>query len=243
MKKIVIASLVLLAVYFSAGMPGVKALDGAAAVRAETTAVDAAKDMDGSPAEVIAPKSEGNAAKTVEALKVSAAEAEEESFRARNYIFIGDSRTVNLSLADTDYTNLSFLCKESMAYNYMTKIFPKALEQCDPDKENIIVSWFGINNVGEIIKYVQYYNTVSLPDNVRLVVLSITDGYSGRKPIGIDEFNGLMQDNAENYTYVDITDKVGNGKQINVTDSARLHYTTNADELLQVIINKLKKIN
>lgn len=164
----------------------------------------------------------------------------EELKKDMKYIFIGDSRTVNLKNDSKAFPDLEFICKEGASYSYMRRIFSNALNKCEDDKENIIVSWFGINNVGEINKYVNFYNTVELPENVRLVVVSLTSGYDYTgKFINIGDFNGIMQDNAENYTYVDITDYVGKGKSLDVTDGSKLHYTSNADKVLKVIMDKL----
>lgn len=168
----------------------------------------------------------------------------DENEKERNYIFIGDSRTVNISTESSKYKNTKFFCQQGATYPFMTKAFGKALFHCEEGKENIIVSWFGINNPDECAKYVKYYNTVKLPENVKLIVMSITDGYdSNGRAIEIEDFNGIVQDNAENYKYLDITDKIGNGKELNVTDSARLHYTKNADKVFRVIMEKLEAMN
>lgn len=167
----------------------------------------------------------------------------EKKKKERKYIFIGDSRTLNLSTEKSKYKDTDFFCKVGASYRYMQKAFNMALIHCDKEKENVIVSWFGINNPMEVKKYITYYNTVSLPENVKLVVLSITDGCDSKgRAIEIEEFNGLVQDNAENYKFLDITDKVGNGKELNVTDAARLHYTKNADKVLKVIMDKLSDL-
>lgn len=167
----------------------------------------------------------------------------EKKKKERKYIFIGDSRTVNLSTEKKRYSNTDFFCKVGATYPYMQKAFETALTHCDKEKENIIVSWFGINNPTEVKKYITYYNTVLLPDNVKLVAMSITDGCDSRgRAIEIEEFNGLVQDNAENYSFLDITDKVGNEKELNVTDAAKLHYTKNADKVLAVVMEKLSNL-
>lgn len=164
--------------------------------------------------------------------------------KSRNYIFIGDSRTVNISIEDKNYENVKFFCQKGATYSFMTKAFNKALVNCEKDKENVIVSWFGINNITEVNKYIRYYNTVSLPENVRLVVMSLTDGRDSKgRAINIEDFNGIVQDNAENYKFLDLTDRIGTGKELDVTDSAKLHYTKNADKVFAVIMEKLEALS
>lgn len=164
--------------------------------------------------------------------------------KPRNYIFIGDSRTVNISTEDKNYENVKFFCQQGATYSFMTKAFQKALANCEKGKENIIVSWFGINNITEVNKYIRYYNTISLPENVRLVVMSLTDGRDSKgRAINIEDFNGIVQDNAENYKFLDLTDRIGTGKELDVTDSAKLHYTKNADKVFAVIMEKLEALS
>lgn len=163
--------------------------------------------------------------------------------KEKKYFFIGDGRTVHLSVAGKQTEDTEFFCRKEADYQYMVQVFKEVLERCDEERENIIVSWFGMKDPEEVEEYSRFYNNVMLPEHVKLTVLSLTDGYDDRLlSFKINSFNKVMEENARNYKFIDLTDEIGKGKEIDVTDKQKRYYSKNSDEVFRVILGKLEEI-
>ena len=131
-------------------------------------------------------------------------------------IFIGDSRFVgmnNICKMDSN-ENTYVIAKVGEGYNYLvTTAIPKIEEimtsNTDVEKWNII-SGFGINDLGNLNKYIEAYENMKY-DNAKLILVSVNpvEYHSSITNNAVEQFNNAIQ-SIDGIEYIDTYNMVVN---------------------------------
>lgn len=159
--------------------------------------------------------------------KVSANVTAEEN---RGYIFIGDSRTVGMdSACDVGgHANVFVIARTNTGYDYLVSVVDSgvdSIKRAHPEYEIwTIVSNFGVNDLDNLDKYIDYYK--SLSDDFVFVSVNPVVGHPYISNSMIHEFNASMR---EEFSYID-TNMVLNHRGFNAYDG--VHYSTETYSLI-----------
>lgn len=143
------------------------------------------------------------------------------TFNYTDWLFVGDSRTVGMSNA---VGNIDFVAKVGSGYNFMTS----QLTNIKNTYHNAnIVFWFGVNDLGNIDKYIAAYNDLCMSmSDCKIVVATVgpTSGsYTNLMP-DIQDFNAELKTGLNpNIALIDVFSKMVSDT-FNSSDG--LHYDT-----------------
>ena len=150
------------------------------------------------------------------------------SYKYKNVVFIGDSRTEYmknaLARADANTNYVKFICKAGEGYSWLTGTAVPQLQELVKNDTNSILSKktavifnFGVNDYNEYAKYAAYYKLIASSlekkgcelyfmsvNPINRLMLSNT-GRADRSEAKIRSFNTYMQKNLpSSYTYIDM---------------------------------------
>ena len=150
------------------------------------------------------------------------------SYKYKNVVFIGDSRTEYmknaLSRAGANTNYVKFICKAGEGYSWLTGTAVPQLQELVKNDTNSILSKktavifnFGVNDYNEYAKYAAYYKLIASSlerkgcelyfmsvNPINRLMLSNT-GRADRSEAKIRSFNTYMQKNLpSSYTYIDM---------------------------------------
>ena len=150
------------------------------------------------------------------------------SYKYKNVVFIGDSRTEYmknaLARAGANTNYVKFICKAGEGYSWLTGTAVPQLQELVKNDTNSILSKktavifnFGVNDYNEYAKYAAYYKLIASSlerkgcelyfmsvNPINRLMLSNT-GRADRSEAKIRSFNTYMQKNLpSSYTYIDM---------------------------------------
>ena len=163
---------------------------------------------------------------------------EEKKAENRKYIFAGDSRFVHMQYVK-EGTQDTFICKSSMGYDYFVGRM-EDIKRAETDNSVLIIG-FGINDLWNADKYIQYVNGLNLKSEVYFLTVNPVDEAKERqhgyavKTSKIIEFNDKIKANAKNYKVLDTYEYLmKNGFET----SDGVHYTNNTSKAIYKYIKE-----
>ena len=118
-------------------------------------------------------------------------------------LYIGDSRTVGLRDEISNNHNIEFVCKVGQGLNWFKK---QNLKDKIIDKDTLVLINLGVNDLGNLNKYIDYINELNVYNNIYFISVNPVNetterkyGYS-IKNSSIEDFNKKMK---ENFNYID----------------------------------------
>lgn len=152
-----------------------------------------------------------------------------------NPLFVGDSRTVGVSVVVKD---IDVLAKNGSKYDYLVSLDEKIKKA----KNDCIVIGFGVNDPENIEKYIEYANDLSdsIDSSVYFLTVNPTQGEHEKTNEKIEKFNSLLKENSGKYTVID-TNSYLKDTGFNTTDG--IHYDDDTYVLIyNYIISSIKNI-
>ncbi len=76
----------------------------------------------------------------------------------KNYVFVGDSRTVYLQYWNSSAKDTTWICKSSMGYDWLSKTADAKILSSIKEGTELFI-WLGVNDPYNINNYIKYYNS------------------------------------------------------------------------------------
>ncbi len=157
-------------------------------------------------------------------------------------IYMGDSRTHGMSNAFNN-SNIGFICEDGKGYSWLLSTALSQLDTMAKDgKKKFVVMAFGVNDLGNIDKYINEYNSmISKYSSLKFFFMSVnpvdetteaSHGYSVTNA-SIEAFNSKLS-STYGAQYIDVYSQIKGG--IATVDG--LHYTTDVYKNIHSIVLK-----
>lgn len=151
-------------------------------------------------------------------------------------IFIGDSRFVGMEAYTSTGDNEEYIAKISQGYNYLSKEAMILAESKITDKYDYkIIIGLGVNDLGNIDKYIDFYNNLDIKAEIYIVSVNPIDYHKTISNDNISEFNNRVKNEVSGIKFIDTYSflmKTGYG-----TDDG-LHYNTSTYKKIKDYIDK-----
>lgn len=153
----------------------------------------------------------------------------------KEYIFVGDSRFVGMS--ECQSKNDKFICEISQGYDYFRNQQDN-IKELDNYNKNIVIG-FGINDLHNIDKYIEFVNKNIYKGTVYFLTVNPVDENLYYKITNkeIDDFNYKLKKNAKNYKVIDTNNYLG---KYGFKTSDGVHYDY---ETYQLIYDYIKEMS
>lgn len=160
---------------------------------------------------------------------------------------LGDSRFVGMSEYDLN-TNHKYYAKTSQGFKYLKKYYLEIKDTLT--KNDFLIINFGVNDLTNKEKYVDFINEISKTNNCPIIYMTInpvdeileTQNRYTIKNIEIEEFNEYVAKNLNNNIYIIDTNKFLTSNNFETFDG--LHYTENTyKEILNYLNNYLNNFS
>lgn len=161
----------------------------------------------------------------------------------KKVLFVGDSRTVGMCNAVN--INGDCIAEVGKGYKWLSNTASKKVKSKVSKKNsyNVVVFSLGVNDLGNVSKYIQFYNELSIKNNPKIVVTSVTQVLDDKA-----RASGYKVTNQQVITF---NEKLKNGLNKNIkfcdiytstygklTGKDGLHYDIKSYELIYNEINK-----
>lgn len=151
-------------------------------------------------------------------------------------IFIGDSRFVGMGDSLEPSANEEYIAKVGQGYNYLSKeAYDIAKRDLDNNYRYKIVIGLGINDLGNIDKYIEFYNNININAEVYIVSVNPIAYHNVISNNSIELFNNRIKKEVLGVKYIDTYNylmKTG----YRTTDG--LHYTADTYKKIKDYIDK-----
>lgn len=151
---------------------------------------------------------------------------------------LGDSRFVGMQQFDSDDSSLHiYHAKVSEGYSYLTKTWNQIKDL--PQKDDYIIINFGVNDLGNINKYIEFINNMTEETDAKIIFMTVnpvdeikeaSHGYT-IKNSEVNDFNIKFVENCNDNIYIIDTNSYLNKEGFSTQDGIHFSKSTYEDIL------------